>query len=324
MRPAAASAVFALVYALSVVAGCSSPPAVAPQPAADPPAPATSESTDVVQIEMRNVRLHVDEGIALEVRRLRGEMIPPAKRHPVFDDHRSYVLAIAEADMSIGMAGLERLMNSYVFAGEDAPLSDVRVRTSDKGRLAISGRLRKGVPVPFSTRVDVGVAEDGRLRLHADSFKALGVPAKAVLGAFGVELDDLVHPEDPSVVAVADNDLLVAPGRALPPPRIRGRLSRAALDGDRLVLVYAPIGRRPVRLAPPDPRAGNYIYFARGHITFGKLTMAEADLQLIDLDPRDPFDFFPARYSRQLVAGYSKNTPRQGLKTYLPDYDDLR
>jgi hypothetical protein len=52
--------------------------------------------------------------------------------------------------------------------------------------------------------------------------------------------------------------------------------------------------------------------------------MHDADLQLIDADPRDPFDFYPARYNAQLVAGYSKNTPAKGLKTYMPDYDDLR
>jgi hypothetical protein len=37
----------------------------------------------------------------------------------------------------------------------------------------------------------------------------------------------------------------------------------------------------------------------------------------------DPFDFFPARYDAPLVAGYSKNTPQHGLKTYIPDFDDL-
>ena len=51
--------------------------------------------------------------------------------------------------------------------------------------------------------------------------------------------------------------------------------------------------------------------------------MDGTDLQLIDQDPRDPFDFYPARYEGQLVAGYSKNTPERGLKTYMPDYDDL-
>ena len=36
-----------------------------------------------------------------------------------------------------------------------------------------------------------------------------------------------------------------------------------------------------------------------------------------------PFDFFPEKYQRQLVAGYSKNTPSGGLITYMPDQDDV-
>ena len=80
---------------------------------------------------------------------------------------------------------------------------------------------------------------------------------------------------------------------------------------------------RPARLTLPSPSARNYVYFGGGTITFGKLTMRDADLQLIDADPRDPFDFFPARYNAQLVAGYSKNTPAKGLKTYMPDFGDL-
>ena len=51
--------------------------------------------------------------------------------------------------------------------------------------------------------------------------------------------------------------------------------------------------------------------------------MHEADLQLIDADPTDPFEFFPRRSDAQLVAGYSKNTPAQGLKTFMPDFTDL-
>ena len=77
------------------------------------------------------------------------------------------------------------------------------------------------------------------------------------------------------------------------------------------------------RLSPPDPASRNYVYFSGSDIRFGKLSMSGADLQLIDTDPKDAFDFFPARYSRQLVAGYSKSTPAGGLKTYMPDYEDL-
>lgn len=62
-------------------------------------------------------------------------------------------------------------------------------------------------------------------------------------------------------------------------------------------------------------------YFAESTIRFGKLTMTGADLQLIDAD--DAFDFYPAKYNAQLVAGYSKNTPDRGLMTYMPDFNDL-
>ena len=86
----------------------------------------------------------------------------------------------------------------------------------------------------------------------------------------------------------------------------------------------APGGRAPAALTPPDPKAKHYVYFSGSIIRFGKLTMTGADLQLIDADERDLFDFFPAHYDAQLVAGYSKNTPQKGLKTYMPDYDDLK
>ena len=53
-----------------------------------------------------------------------------------------------------------------------------------------------------------------------------------------------------------------------------------------------PSKGRPTALTLPSPAARNYVYFGGGSITFGKLTMRDADLQLIDADPRDPFDFF--------------------------------
>ena len=67
-------------------------------------------------------------------------------------------------------------------------------------------------------------------------------------------------------------------------------------------------------------RHGNYIWFRGASIRFGRLTMSDADLKLIDMDPRDPFDFYSARYNEQLVAGYSKNTPDHALRTYMPDF----
>jgi hypothetical protein len=58
-------------------------------------------------------------------------------------------------------------------------------------------------------------------------------------------------------------------------------------------------------------------------LRFGKLTMNDADLILIDMDPRDPFDFYLDHYTEQLVAGYTKTTPDFGLRVYVRDYNKL-
>jgi len=278
-----------------------------------------------VQLDMKNVRLHVDDGIVLDVTRLRGVMVSrTAGSPPVFDDQRSYVLHVQTALLSMDVASLQQLMNRHVFAYEGSPLKDLTVQ-ADGPRLALKGKLHKGVDVPFSTTASVSVTADGRLRLHAESMKALGVPAKGLLDLFGLELDDVMDIKKRRGVEVDENDIVIAAGQVLPPPEIVGRLTKAAVQGNRLIQVFDdPANGRPQPLTRPDPAAPNYVYFGGGDIRFGKLTMHDADLQLIDADPKDPFDFFPARYNAQLVAGYSKNTPKKGLKTYMPDYGDLK
>jgi hypothetical protein len=74
----------------------------------------------------------------------------------------------------------------------------------------------------------------------------------------------------------------------------------------------------PRQATLPLPSARNYLYFFGGVIRFGKLTMTDADMQLIDADPSTPFDFFPAHYEAQLVAGYSRNTAGRDCRFSCP------
>ena len=184
------------------------------------------------------------------------------------------------------------------------------------------GKLHKGVDIPFSTTASVSATPDGLLRLHVESMKAVGLPTKGLLELFGLKLDDVLDLKKRRGVDVQNDDIVLAAAQLLPPPEMEGRLTRVAVQGSRLVQTFGDGKTRPAPLKLPAPTARNYVYFGGGTITFGKLTMHDADLQLIDADPNDPFDFFPARYNAQLVAGYSKNTPEKGLKTYMPDFDD--
>ena len=65
------------------------------------------------------------------------------------------------------------------------------------------------------------------------------------------------------------------------------------------------------------------MFYEGASLTFGKLTMKDTDLLILDDDPSDPFDFFLDRYNDQLVAGYSRNTPDRGLVVRMPDLSDM-
>src|SRR5262245_56244963 len=229
------------------------------------------EEGDSSTISMQHVRLHVAEGIVLDVPSLRAEMISRTSGPPVFDDGRSYVMQVSSASVSMDLASLQTLLNHYALGYEGAPLTNVRVSNAD-GRLEMKGTLHKGVAVPFSAKAAISATPDGHLRLHVESMKAVGIPAKGLLGLFGLELDDLVKLKQSRGIDVQENDIVIDPGEILPPPEIRGKIAKVAFEGDRLVQTFDS-GKVAARLQPPDPGARNYIYFGGGDIRFGKLTM---------------------------------------------------
>ena len=267
-----------------------------------------------VGFDMRNVRLHVSDDAILEVTWLHGSLRPQKPGQiPVFDDPASFRMDIIDAEVAIDPASLSALVNR-AFDYKGSSLSDLRV-TFENGYLVQRGTLHKGISVPFTVTASVGLTADGLMKVHPEKVKAAGVPSTKLLAMFGVELDDIIKSRPDRGVVLHDNDMLLAPSKILPPPETRGSLTKVFIRGNRLVQIFG----RGSAGAPTSPR-GNYIWFRGGTIRFGKLTMSDADLQLIDMHPSDPFDFFSAKYSRQLVAGYSKNTPQQGLRTYMPDY----
>jgi hypothetical protein len=94
------------------------------------------------------------------------------------------------------------------------------------------------------------------------------------------------------------------------------------LEGERIVQVFDS-GKHAPALTLPVP-ARNYIYHRGGVLRFGKLTMHDSDLEIVDDNPETPFDFFLGDYDAQLVAGYSVTTPSRGLIVHMPDYGKLR
>jgi hypothetical protein len=117
-------------------------------------------------------------------------------------------------------------------------------------------------------------------------------------------------------VTLDGDNILMNPGRMLPPPRIDGRVTAVRIEGDRMIQTFRS---KDAKALVPPYKAQNYIYHQGGVLRFGKLTMTDADLEIVDQSPRTPFEFSLPDYNRQLVAGYSKNTPARGLIVFMPD-----
>ena len=285
------------------------------------PAISFAGGSDHVQVRMENVNFHVGHGVELRVLYLDGRLASATPgKVPTFDDVNSYVIEIDSARVSMTAGSLTNLMNNVLFAGPNAPIKNTKVEI-DGAELKQTGTLKKGVSVPFTMRASLDVTSDGKLRLHPTSMKAAGIIPKGVLDFFGVHLNTLLKVSSESPILVSGDDLLLDPEHALPPPRIRGKLTKAWIaDG----VVFEQFGgEKPAHPLTPPVASRNFMYYRGGTLRFGKLTMVDADLMLVDEDPTDPFDFSPAQYKDQLVAGYSKNTPDNGLVTHMPDLSDI-
>jgi hypothetical protein len=277
-----------------------------------------------VEGEMKGVLYHVDDRVVLEIRYLRGALIPTKDAPPWFDDPESFTLAIDTGEVSISPASLSALLNDYVFNYKGTPLKDLKV-TIEGGELKQTGTLHKVIDLPFTIRATLSATPDGRLRLHPTSVKVVGIGVKGLMRTFGIELENLVKVQQGRGVEIADNDFLLAPSGLLPPPRIEGRVTAVRLEGGKVQQIFGastrPGRRQP--LHPTDPSARNYMYYRGRILRFGKLTMVDADLQIVDADPSDPFDFYLSHLNQQLVAGESRNQADFGLLTTMPDYADI-
>jgi hypothetical protein len=317
---------FGLVVLLA--AGCS-PQGRAQSPHQDGPPPALTRalrtSRGPVEAEMRHVLYHVDDRVILQIEYLRGALLPTRDEPPWFDDPESFSLAIDTGKVTISAASLSSLLNDYVFNYDGSPLDNLTV-TVDKGQLKQKGTLHKGIPLPFTIRAELSTTPDGRLRLHPTSVEVAGIGVKGLMRTFGIELENLVKVQRGRGVEIADNDFLLSPAGLLPPPRIEGRVTAVSLGDESIEQTFGG-SKRPGReqpLHPSDPSARNYMFYRGKVLRFGKLTMMDADLQIVDADPDDPFDFDLAHLNEQLVAGESHNQPDFGLVTVMPDYGDMR
>ncbi len=280
------------------------------------PASPKAPSAGAVRMQVRNAQFHVMDGVVLGVARLDAWMIPKPGQLVSLDNKTSFTLDIRSGETHLKAEDLTTLTNEYLLPHAKSPIKNLTIRF-DGGVVTVKGDLHKGVDVPFEGKATLALASDSAIRLHFTDLKVAGVVKKGLLDLLGIKLSQVAQPEKESRFYFEGDDIILPIAALFPPPRITGKVTAVRIEGDEMVQVFGPAGSPPP--TAPDG-AKNYIYFRGGRMKFGKLTMDGVDLELVDKDPSNAFDFSLDHYQQQLNAGYSKSLPSLGLVVYMPDY----
>lgn len=284
------------------------------------PQASTTQPPDVA-IQMKNVNFRISKDIALEVRSLRGNLVHTMAGVPVtFDDVSSFKVAIDTAEVAITPEALTSLMNSYVLAYPGAPIHNVSI-TIAGNRVKQKGTVHKGIDIRFEIEGSLSVTADGNVRIHADKITSQHIPVKGLLHFFGEDLSKLMNQNAGRGMKLEGDDIILLPPALTPPPHMEGRVTRVAIQNGKIVQ-YFDSGKHLTSLKPPL-ETNAYIYHRGGVLRFGKLTMSDADLEIVG-DRAQAFDFFQKEYLKQLVAGYSKSTAANGFVAHMMDYSHFQ
>ena len=254
----------------------------------------------------------------LYLQKLNGKLTSERPREAInFDDPSSFTIYSDEALIVMTMDQLAAVMNGFILSSPGAQIQDVKLR-ADGDRPHISGWLNKGIPLPFQAEARVAATPEGKIGIAIDKFSGARVALKGFLEALGLDLQALVSAAGANGMTIRGNSLIIDPETALPPPQIRGRISRANIASQTLILTIG----KPSAEAPPRAARG-YLLVRGGTVKFGRLEMFGTDLKMMGQDPRGPFNFYLREYDKQLIAGYSKTTQSLGVQVLMPNYSNL-
>ncbi len=272
----------------------------------------TAPSPDAVHIDAKHAIFHISDQSEVHADRVTGWMFPVSKQPVSLDDPRSFRLRIDGGESSITAADLTRLFNQQVLPTAITSIRHVEC-TFEDGKVVFHGTARRLVDVGFIAEATVHAGHDGHLLIHPTSVRGASWFSNHLMHAMNMNQSSMLKPGPRAQYRMIGEDLDLPLSALFPPPVVEGHLVSVRIVGDRLVQNFGPTDD----LATPPTPASAYIYFRGGTMRFGKLTMKDVDLELVDKDNAPQVTFSIASYYHQLEAGYSKALPNRGLLVYM-------
>jgi hypothetical protein len=280
-----------------------------------------SDGTDELtptRIYAHNLMLRKGPDFRIYVRWLNGEMRRTKKNvNPSFDEPESFVLEVQRGIIHANIGDISHYLNTGAVAG--SPLTDISL-TGSGNQISLHGTIHKlHIPLPIGLDGTLSPAPGGRIHLHVDRLSVLKLPVKGLLGDFHVSIADLMGKTSVAGIEASQNDIYLDTQKLLPAPHIHGTLTRIGVMNPDIEVMYGDAESDVAR----TEEWHNFLALKGGTLDFGKLTMHNVDLIMIDASKDAWFDLDLVNYQAQLVNGYTRMTPQAGLEIFMPDLDEL-
>ncbi len=282
---------------------------------------AASQGAKYTVVTAYHVIFLESSGLQLRTDWLQGRLYPTrAGTVPSLDDPASFKVEVEAGKTEISLPDLSRTLKATVL--KNSKLKNVRILARGRQEIEIDARLQKVVPLPVQLLGEIAATRDGRLAIRIQSLKVLHIPFKGLLRAVHLSPSELVDVHDSKAIQIQGESIYLNTDQLLPPPRKFGNLTSVHFtEAGDLEEDYGS----PTALGDLARRgkAQNFMQLEGGAVRFGKLTMQNTDMTLIDSSPGDWFQFDLEHYRSQLVAGDLHMTMSGGLLVFTPDYDKI-
>ena len=264
------------------------------------------------RIHAHNLLLRKGPEFRVYVRWLEGRMARARRSvNPSFDDPESFYLDIQTGVLRANIGDIGNYLNKGLTG---SPLRNIKL-SGDGQTVKLNGTLKKVIPLPIELTGELSATNDDRIRIHVTKLNVLKIPFKFVLGVIHVSVSDLFKSKDIEGLEVQENDLYFDTQKLLPPPHIRGHLTRVRVVNPDLEEVFGDAQEKVESVE----EWRNFLRLKGGTIDFGKLTMHGVDLIMIDISKDLWFNLDLTHYQDQLINGFTRVTPDSGLQIFMPD-----
>ena len=160
------------------------------------------------------------------------------------------------------------------------------------------------------------------LVIAVEDLKVFGIiPAKWLLNFKPFNLEKLINLPPNQHLMVRGNLMMVKPFGLFPPPHIDGKISTVHVMSKWIELEFS--GKDPAFSNIPQSGASNFIYLQGGNAQFGKIGMLGAQVQVIDKNPKNLFQFSLLNYLSYLPHSDVQLTDMGGAVLVMPDHEKI-